>query len=148
MKRAFLFCMMVSSLYIFDVYAEQKLKVKDLPKAVQKTVQDLVKDAELKGLSKEEEKGQTVYEVETLKNGKTRDARIDARGVILEVEAGSTLKEIPGPAKAAIEKAAMGGEIWKVEAVTKNGVTAYEAAITKAGKNTEIKVTSDGSIIR
>jgi uncharacterized membrane protein YkoI len=130
------------------IAAEKKIQLKDLPPAAQKSVQDLLKGAELKDLSQEEEKGKTVYEVETVKNGKTRDAIVDAAGTILEVEEGVTLNEIPAPAKAAIEKAAIGGEILKVEAIIKNGVTNYEAAIAKKGKNSEITVTAAGLIVK
>jgi uncharacterized membrane protein YkoI len=133
---------------LFAEEKEAKVAIKDLPQAAQKAVQDLIKGAELKGLSKEEENGKTVYEVETIKNGKIRDVVIDAAGAILEIEEGTTLNDIPVPAKAAIEKAATGGKITKVETVTKGGVTNYEAAITKSGKNSEIKVKADGSIIK
>jgi uncharacterized membrane protein YkoI len=151
MKPTFVCCTIVLFLLGSGIFAEEKEKkvaLKNLPPAVQKSVQDLIKGAELKGLSQEEENGKTIYEVETIKNGKTRDALIDAAGAILEIEEGTTLNEIPGPAKAAIEKAATGGKVTKVETVTKGGVTNYEAIITKSGKNSEIKVKADGSIIK
>ncbi len=56
------------------------------------------------------------------------------------------LDSIPGPAKAAIEKGAAGGEISKVEALTKDSAVTYEAAITKGGKNLELVVAADGSV--
>jgi uncharacterized membrane protein YkoI len=151
MKRAFMCCTIVLFLLASNIFSEEKevkVGLKDLPPAVQKTVKDLIKDAKLKGLSKEEENGQIVYEVETIKNEKTRDILIDAAGAILEVEESTTLNQIPGPAKTAIEKAATGGKITKLETVTKGGVTNYEAAIVKAGKSSEIKVAANGSIVK
>jgi hypothetical protein len=53
----------------------------------------------------------------------------------------------PGSAKSAIEKAAEGGKIVKVESVTGNGITDYEAVIAKGDTNSEIKVTAEGAII-
>ena len=50
--------------------AEKQLSLKDLPPVVQKTVQDQTKGAEIKGISKETEKGKTSYEIETMVNGK------------------------------------------------------------------------------
>jgi hypothetical protein len=70
---------------------------------------------------------------------------IDAAGAIPETEEGTTLNEIPAPAKAAIEKSAAGGKVAKVEIVTKGGVVNYEAVIIKS---TEIKVKADGTIIK
>jgi uncharacterized membrane protein YkoI len=151
MKRSSACCAIALFLLASTIFAEEKeakVTLKDLPPAVQKAVQNLIKGAELKGLFKEKENGKTVYEVETIKNGKTRDALIDAGGAVLEIEEGTTLNEIPGPAKAAMEKAATGGKVTKVETVTKGGVTNYEVAIAKAGKDSEIKVKADGSIIK
>ncbi len=151
MKQAFACCVIALLLSVSSIFAEEKetkVALKDLPPAAQKAVQNLIKGAELKGLSKEEENGKTVYEVETLKNGKTRNALIDAGGAILEIEESTDLNEIPGPAKIAIEKASAGGKITKVETVTKGGATTYEAAIKKAGKSSEIKLKADGSKIK
>ena len=127
---------------------EKKVALKDLPPAAQKTVQEQLKGAEFKGLSQETEQGKTVYELETVVKGKTRDILIDANGSILEIEEATTLDAIPAPARAAIEKAATGGKIKTVETVTKGGKVYYEAAITKAGKGSELQVTADGAIIK
>jgi uncharacterized membrane protein YkoI len=151
MKRGLMGCVMVFILLASNIFSEEKevkVGLKDLPPAVQKTVKDLIQGSNLKGLSTEEENGKTVYEAETIKNGKTRDVLIDAAGTILEIEESTTLNEIPGPAKTAIEKAATGGKIIKLETVTKGGVTNYEAAIVKAGKSSEIKVAANGSIVK
>ena len=130
------------------VAQEKGLKVKDLPPAVQKTVQEQLKGAELKGLSQATEKGKTIYELETTVNGKGRDLLIDATGAVLEVEEATTLEAIPPAAKAAIEKAAAGGRIKTVEILTKGGKATYEAAITKGGKNSEVQVTADGAVVK
>jgi len=127
--------------------AETPLKMSDLPPAVQKTVQEQTKGAQVKGISKEVEKGKTQYEVETLVNGKSRDLIIDRKGAVVEVEEETTMNNIPAAARAAIEKKAAGGKIKKVETITKGQTVMYEAAITtKAGKKTEIQVGADGSV--
>ena len=68
------------------LFAETKVKMTDLPLAVQAAVKEQTKTATLVGLSKEKERGKTVYEVETKMNGKTRDLLIDATGAIVEIE--------------------------------------------------------------
>jgi hypothetical protein len=62
------------------VGAEKRLEMKDLPPAVQKTVQEQTQGAEIKGLSKETENGRTSYEVETIAGGKHRDFVVNAKG--------------------------------------------------------------------
>jgi uncharacterized membrane protein YkoI len=148
MRMALMFCMLILFLSTAGTTAEKKVQLKDLPPAAQKFVQDLIRGAELKGLSQEEENGKIVYEIETIKNGKARDILIDSSGSVLESEEATTLDEIPVPAKAAIEKAAVEGKITRVETVTRKDITHYEAVITKAGKKSEIKVAADGSTIK
>jgi uncharacterized membrane protein YkoI len=126
--------------------AEKQIALKDLPPAVQKTVQDQTKGTEIKGLSKETEKGKTSYEVETMVNGKHRDFVVDAKGVVVEVEDETALASIPAAAKAGIEKKAAGGKVGMVETMTRGGATFYEAAYTgKDGKKHEVLVKPDGT---
>ncbi len=131
-----------------SVAAEKKVKVQDLPRAVQETVKAQTKDSALVGVTKEVEDGKTVYELETRANGRARDLLIDGSGVIISVEQEVTLDAIPPAAKAAIEKRAGSGKITKVETVTKGQTMIYEAAVVKRGKRSEILVGSDGSTVK
>ncbi len=134
-------------LFTAAMVADTKVKMEDLPPAVQKAVKEQTKSAALVGLSKEVEKGKTMYEVETKVNGKSRDLLLDSTGAVVEVEEEVDLSSVPAAAKAAIEKKAAGGTIKKVETVTKGSSVSYEAAIkTKAGKNIEVGVNADGSV--
>ena len=129
------------------IAAETKVKMADLPPAVQNAVKEQTKNATLVGVSKEVEKGKTMYEVETKVNGKGRDLMLDSAGAVVSVEEEVDLGSIPAAAKAAIEKKVAGGKITKVETVTEGSTVFYEAAIkTKGGKNNEVKVNADGSV--
>ncbi len=126
--------------------AEKKVKMQDLPPAVQQTVKEQTKDASLVGLSKEVEKGKTVYELETKKaSGQTRDLMIDSAGAVISVEEEVALESVPAAAKSAIEKAAAGGKVTRVEQVTEGKSVSYEAGIVKKGKKSEIAVRADGT---
>jgi hypothetical protein len=129
-----------------SAFAESKLKVENLPPAVQKTVKEQTQDAKLVGLSKEKEGGKTVYELETMVNGKSRDLMIDSAGTILSVEDEVALDSIPEAAKKAIQGKVATGKITKVETVTKGSEVSYEAAYTsKSGKKAEYGVNADGT---
>jgi len=135
------------SLSVYGATAgDQKVQLKDLPAAVQKTIQEETRNAEIVGLAEEQEAGKTVYEVETRVNGKSRDVTVDTAGQVIEREEEVALDTIPAAAKAAIEKAAAGSTIEKVESVTRGGATNYEASLKKGGKKSEIVVGSDGAI--
>jgi hypothetical protein len=122
------------------------LQLKDLPAAVQKTVQDTLQGGEIRNISKEVEKGVTQYEVESVRNGKHRDFNVDVKGMLLVVEEEVDLAGIPAAAKAAIEKKAAGGKIGMVESVTQGGAVLYEAAFTsKSGKKGSVLVKADGT---
>jgi uncharacterized membrane protein YkoI len=129
---------------------EKKVAMKDLPPAVQKTVLDQTKGAEIEGLSMETENGKTTYEVETVVNGKHRDLEIDAQGAVTEVEEETALDSLPPAAKTAIEKKAAGGKITMVETVTRGAAIAfYEAHFTaRDGKKHEVQVKPDGAAVK
>ncbi len=122
------------------------MKLESLPPAVQAAVKEQTRNATLAGLSKETEKGKTLYEVETKINGKSRDVTVDQTGAVVEVEEEVELASIPDAAKAAIQKRAVGGSIKKVERITAGAVVSYEAEIkTSLGKSIEVGVNADGS---
>lgn len=126
--------------------SEKKIKMEDLPPAVQKTVKDLSKGATLRGLSTEVEKGKTIYEAELTVNGHGKDVSMDASGNVLEVEEEVAMDSIPAAAKAAIVKGAGTGKVLKVESVTQGGkLVAYEASVQKGAKKSEVRVKPDGT---
>src|SRR5450756_1837418 len=126
--------------------AAKSLAVKDLPPAVQKTVQEQTKGAEIKNISKETEKGVTQYEVETMVNGKHRDFNVDTKGGLVVVEEETAIDSIPAAARAAIQKKVGAGKLGMVETMTKGADTMYEATYTgKDGKKHAVLIKADGT---
>lgn len=148
MKRFAIALAIFTLTLVSAVAAEKTVKMKDLPPAVQKAVQEQAKGSELKGLAKEVENGKTYYEAETRINGHGRDILMDQTGAVVEVEEEVTMASLPPAARTAIETRAAGGKITKVESVTKGNVVTYEAAIAKGGKKSEVVVGPDGSVKR
>ena len=125
---------------------EKSLALKDLPPAVQKTIQAELKGGEIKSIGKEKEGGVTQYEVETVVSGKHRDFEVDTTGKLLVVEEETSIDSIPAAAKAAILKKVGDGKLGMVENFMRGGETMYEAAYTtKAGKKHEVLVKADGT---
>ncbi len=127
--------------------AEKSLALKDLPPAVQKTVNDNLKGGQIKNIGKETEDGVAQFEVETLLNGKHRDFNVDTKGNLIVVEEETTIDAIPAAAKAAILKKVGTGKLLTVETFQKPGAQLmYEAGYTtKAGKHAEVLVKADGT---
>jgi len=133
---------------VFGQDSEQRVKMKDLPQAVQKTVQEQSKGAKVKGFSKEIEHGQTYYEVEMKVNGHGKDVLIDPNGAVVEIEEEVALASLAPDVRVTIEQNADKGKVLKVEAITKNNaLVAYEAVVQKGGKKSEIKVNPDGKLV-
>jgi uncharacterized membrane protein YkoI len=129
--------------------ADQRVKMENLPAAVQKTVQEQSKGGTIRGLSKEIEDGKTFYEAELKVNGHNKDLLIDPAGSVVEVEEEVALDSVPAAVKEAIQKHAAKGKIVIVESVSKNDtLVAYEAKIKTAGKTSEVRVNPDGSLAK
>lgn len=141
----------VSLLFCASAFAqnsETKVKMKDLPEAVRKTVQEQSKGAKVRGLTREVNNGHTYYEAELNVNGHNKDVLIDPSGAVVEVEEQVAMSSLPLNVKTTIEKVAGKGKINGVESIMKNSsVIAYEAHVTTAGKKSEIKVAPDGTLI-
>ena len=126
--------------------AEKKVKLEELPPAVRAAVNEQTRNATLVGLSTENEKGKTVYEVETKVGGKRRDLVLDQTGTVVQTEEEIDMATVPASANSAIRKRAAGGRISMAEKVTAGTAIRYEAVIrSKAGKTAEYAVNADGT---
>jgi uncharacterized membrane protein YkoI len=124
---------------------EKKIKRSDLPPAVEKTVAAQSEGATIKGFSTEKEKGQTLYEVELMVNGHSKDISMAADGSIVEVEEQVVLDSLSADVKAGLQAKAGKGKILKVESLTKKGkLVAYEAQVDTNGKKSEVQVSPEG----
>ncbi len=128
--------------------SETKVKLADLPPAVQAAVEEQTKGVTLKGLTKEVEAGATLYEAELKVHGRTKDVTFDETGKIVSVEEEVALASIPAAARDAIQKSVGQGELLLVEVVTEGKVTFYEAHIRKNAKETEVKVDPSGQPVK
>jgi hypothetical protein len=147
---ATIFCVGLLCLVHISAQADEKpAKMKNLPKAVQQTVEEQSKGATILGLSKETEGGKTYYEVELKVNGHHKDVLIDSTGAVVESEEEVALDSLSPAVKTGIEKQVGKGKIVMVESITRNGsVVAYEAHIKTRWKTKEIKVSTDGELIK
>ena len=133
------------SLTTMALAQEKKIERKDLPPAVEKTVEAQSQGATIKGFSQEKENGQLNYEAELTVNGHSKDILIDPTGAVIEIEEQVPLESLPMAVKEVLQTKAGTGKILKVESLTKHGkLVAYEAVVQNAGKKKEIQVGPDG----
>jgi len=117
----------------------------DLPPAVKATVEAETRKAALKSVSREQENGKTVFELESVVDGRTRDLMIDSAGKVYLIEEQVDLDKAPTAVTSVLERS---GRIVKLESVTTRGQTHYEGHVrTKAGKTIAIEIAADGKPI-
>lgn len=146
MKNPVLTIVVVATILAGITAADKKVQMKDLPAAVQKTVQaEEAKGAKIVGLATEVEGGKKIYEIETTVGGHTRDLLLDSTGRILETEEETSLEVIPAAVKTALEAR---GKVGKVETVTKGTRVTYEATVERNGKKSEVAVNAAGKPIK
>jgi len=129
-------------------YATEKpMKLEAMPPKVQEAIRGEAAGATIKRTLVEVENGKTLYEAETVRDGRTRDFVVDAAGAVVEIEEEIDPASAPAPVKAAFEKAADGGRIGRLERVTRRGtVTAFEGSVVaKNGKKRSLAVKPDGT---
>jgi putative PepSY-like beta-lactamase-inhibitor len=122
---------------------EEKISVKELPKAVLRAVKEKFPKAEIKGAAKEEEDGKTTYEVMLKVKGRSVDVAMKADGTILEIEKEMAVDDLPKAVRKTLSAKYPNAKITKAEAVTKgeDGPVRYEVAIT-----TEVVLNAKGKI--
>lgn len=128
---------------------EKRVKLKDLPPAVQETVKAQQQGATVLGITQETENGQIHYELNLKVNGHEKDVTIDPAGAVVSVEEEVALDSLPPAVKAEFERIVGKGKITKLESVTKGNTLAfYEAQVKMKGKTQEVKVGPDGKQIK
>jgi hypothetical protein len=94
-------------------------------------------------------KGRTTYELETVKNGYSKDITFDPDGNVLEIEEQIDFASLPAPAATAIQTAKGTGSTGKIESVTRPGkAISYETTVTRNGKPHEIAFRPDLSAMK
>jgi Putative beta-lactamase-inhibitor-like, PepSY-like len=122
---------------------EEKISVKELPKAVLKAVKEKFPKGEIKGAAKEEEDGKTTYEVMLKIKSRSVDVALKADGTILEIEQEIDVDDLPKAVRKTLSAKYPNAKIAKAEAVIKgeDGPVSYEIVIT-----TEVVLNAKGKI--
>jgi hypothetical protein len=124
--------------------AERAILLKDLPAPVQATVKAETAGAAVKGISRETGHGMTLYEVETIVNGMSRDILIDQSGAVVEVEQQIALSAAPPHVQQSLSHI---GQVLKLERTTARGVTTFEAHVQQGSKKRSVTVDANGQAL-
>lgn len=133
---------------------EIKIKLADAPAAVQKTLQREAAGAAINEVVKETEDGKTTYEAKVKIDGQEYEIKVAADGTLIEKRLEDEDEEVHikiGDAPAAVQKTLMreaaGVKIEKVDKLSRDGRTLYEADAKIDGKIYEMIVTAEGLLL-
>jgi hypothetical protein len=123
---------------------EEKIAVKDLPRAVLKAVKSKFPGAEIKEAAEEEDdEGETTYEVSLKFKGHSYDVALEADGEIVEIEKEIDPEDLPSAVKKALAARHPKAEIEKAEVVAKEGKPPYYEVVIKS----ELAFTAKGKLV-
>jgi hypothetical protein len=124
---------------------EQRIQKSDMPEAVQATADRESAGGTVKEYAKAIEKGQVVYAIDVVADGRTKEILIGADGNVVAVREDVPFAQLPPEVQAGLKQQAGKGKIGKVTAISKNpAVTGYEASVANQGKTTRVEVGVDG----
>lgn len=132
-----------------------------LPRAAADAVKAAFPQASIEEVGLDKEDGIDLYEVELRQNGEETEVTVSPDGVIVEVETEVFLKDLPKAVADAITKAAAGAKVEEIKreetrAVVRAGKLVkldqpritYEAEFRKDGKELQIELAPDGTILK
>lgn len=127
---------------------EEKVPLDKVPAAVTKAVTAKFPGAKMKQAEKEVEDGTTLYEIGMEHEGHKYDITAKEDGTIIEVEKEITAADLPGPVANALKAKYPGAAYKKIEEVTKEGQTKFEALLVPEGKKArEVVLDRQGKIL-
>ena len=134
-------------------WADEKVDLDKVPKAVVDAVKARFPDAEIKGAEKETEDGKLFYEIEILNKKEELDVELTPDGDLSEIEKEIEYKDLPKAVSKALEEKYPKAEFKEVEEVTKvekktEKLAYYEVQVKTADqKRYEVQVDPDGKIV-
>lgn len=126
---------------------EETIKLKKAPEAVQAAIKKAAGNDKVKQVDKITDGDKVTYEATIARPGKDIEIEFSADGKIILTDEAVKLEDCPAPVQATIKAQVGNGKINLIEKVLKDGVTYYEAEITKDGKDLEIFIALDGKVM-
>ena len=131
---------------------EEKIPLKDVPKAVLDALKAKFPAGEMKGAGKETEDDETIYEITLVDRGKHIDVSVDEEGEIEEVETEIAAGDLPKPVAESLHAKYPEATIRKAEEIVEiedgEETKSFEVVVVTGAKKTfEVKLSPGGKIL-
>lgn len=148
--------------------SETVLAIEQVPAAVAATIRREAGGATINEIVRKDGCGRSLYEAELLTDGRERDLLVRPDGSVVGEEALAevgegceppaenaressetklTIDQVPAPVAATIRRVGDGMILREIVRVSENGQTIYEATLLSRGREGELRLSADGSIL-
>jgi uncharacterized membrane protein YkoI len=124
---------------------EEQVFLRELPHAVRKAIHTQVGDGHLGEITRSTEDGETTYDVEMTKAGRTRDFSVGQDGELLQVQV--FLEETPAEIQKAVQKEVGDGKCGDIHKTTEDGDVSYDVEMTRSGTSRSLTFDSKGALV-
>jgi len=125
----------------------KEVKLEDVPSAAQAVIQSHTSGGSIEKITCEKEDGEHFYKVEYIKDGREFELEVDENGNVMETEEILSMKDLPPAVQATVNAETQGGKIKELAHETEDGKTFYEVEFEKDGKEHEVKIAEDGTVL-
>jgi uncharacterized membrane protein YkoI len=123
------------------------VKLEDIPSAAQAAIQSHTSGGSIEKITCEKEDGEHFYKVEYIKGGREFELEVDEKGNIMETEEILSMKDLPPAVLATVNAETKGGTIKELAHEIEDGKIFYEVEFEKDGKEHEVKIGEDGTVL-
>jgi len=145
---------------VLGMLSSAHARARRLPPKAAKAVKKAFPNAKIVDTELENENGVKLYEVTVVDDDRRFEVTVSPQGTLVEIENDVPVKDLPGPVVKTVAKHAKGGRITEAEKVEARAVvkagklvkldkprTFYEIEVRKGGKELEINVLPDGTLL-
>lgn len=125
----------------------KEVKLEDVPPAAQAVIQSHTSGGMIEEITCEKEEGKHLYKVEYKKDGREFELKVDDEGNVLEIEESMKMEDLPPAVQETVKAESAGGKIKELVLETEKGKTFYEVEFKKDGKEYEVKIAEDGTVL-
>ena len=125
----------------------KEVKLEDVPSAAQAVIQSHTSGGTIEEITCEKEESKLFYKVKYKKDGREFELQIDDDGKFLEIEESMKMENLPPAVQETVKAESAGGKIKELVLETEKGKTFYEVEFEKDGKEYEVKIAEDGTVL-
>lgn len=115
--------------------------------AARTVIDTYTKDSNIDEIHTGYEDGHDIYKVHYKKNGRENELQVTSKGAVLEWEEAVTMEELPAAVNVTVTRITHGATIKELVKEVEESDMFYEVEFDKDGKENEVKIAEDGSIL-